>query len=464
VRFTLNNVTTTFAANSPLGPDGFDLVAVQRRTVRTVLASQISGGVGVVSGYTVTALLAYELTGSATWAGLSAAANSIGSAAAAFPLAKYASRAGRRPAMRTGYTIASAGSFVAVMAAVTGWFFLLPLGVLGIGAGTATNLSARYAASDLVPPEKRARTIGLIVWATTIGSGTGSLISLSVLDPMGQRIGLPNYAGSFMAAALLFLLAGAIIEFKLRPDPLILAGGVGLAGEPRLPFRASMRLILAVPSARLAVIALMVSQATMVSTMTMTPLHMSEGGQSGTAISVMLFSHVLGMYLFAPLIGAMTDWIGRTPMIFLAGLIGAIGAIWAGLSPGADFWGLTGGMTLTGIGWCCGVIAASGLLTDSFPVHQRASVQGAGDLCMAGFGAISGIVAGSIVAIWSYKLLNLGAAGFGVGLMVFVLVGQLTLRSSRPASTVVTAISLDAISNDVISTDAISTDVISNDA
>lgn len=399
----------------------WDLELVQKRTLRTVLASQIAGGVGIVSGYTVTALLAFELTGSATWAGLSAAANSIGSAAAAFPLAKYASRVGRRPAMRTGYIIASAGAFVAMISAITGWFFLLPLGVLGIGAGTATNLSARYAASDLVPPEKRARTIGLIVWATTIGSGTGSLVSLSVLDPMGQRIGLPNFAGSFMAAALLFLIAGAIIEFRLRPDPLILAGGVGLPGQPRLPFATSMRLILAVPPARLAVIALMVSQATMVSTMTMTPLHMSEAGQSGTAISVMLFSHVLGMYLLAPLIGLLTDTIGRTPMIFLAGLIGAVGAVWAGLSPGEDFFGLTGGMTLTGIGWCFGVIAASGLLTDSFPVHQRASVQGAGDLCMAAFGALAGIVAGTIVTVWSYQALNLGAAGFGVGLMIFVL-------------------------------------------
>jgi MFS family permease len=451
-------VSTTIASDIPSRPDGFDLVAVQRRTMRTVLASQISGGVGIVSGYTVTALLAYELTGSATWAGLSAAANSIGSAAVAFPLAKYASRVGRRPAMRTGYIIASAGSFVALMAAVTGWFFLLPLGVLGIGAGTATNLSARYAASDLVPPEKRARTIGLIVWATTIGSGVGSLVSLSVLDPMGQRIGLPNYAGSFMAAALLFLLAGLIIEFRLRPDPLILAGGVGLAGEPRLPFSASMRLIMAVPSARLAVIALMVSQATMVSTMTMTPLHMSEGGQSGTAISLMLFSHVLGMYLFAPLIGVLTDWIGRTPMIFISGLIGAIGAIWAGLSPGNDFFGLTGGMTLAGISWCFGVIAASGLLTDSFPVQQRASVQGAGDLCMAAFGSLSGIVAGSIVAVWSYKVLNLGAAGFGVGLMVFVLVSLIAQRSAGPVRTVVTAISLDSVNVDSVNVDSVTAD------
>jgi MFS family permease len=186
----------------------WDLELVQKRTVRTVLASQISGGVGVVSGYTVTALLAFELTGSATWAGLSAAANSIGSAAAAFPLAKYASRVGRRPAMRTGYTIASAGAFVALMSAITGWFFLLPLGVLGIGAGTATNLSARYAASDLVPPEKRARTIGLIVWATTIGSGTGSLVSLSVLDPMGQTHRLTELRGLLHGGGTAVLVGG----------------------------------------------------------------------------------------------------------------------------------------------------------------------------------------------------------------------------------------------------------------
>jgi MFS family permease len=78
-------------------------------------------------------------------------------------------------------------------------------------------------------------------------------------------------------------------------------------------------------------------------------------------------------------------------------------------------------MTVVGLAWCFGVIAASGLLTESFPVAQRASVQGAGDLCMAGFGALAGISAGGIVAARSYHDLNMGAAVLGVVLIGAVL-------------------------------------------
>ena len=50
----------------------WDIEQVQRRTVRTLLASQMCGGIGLVAGYSVTALLADDITGSKTLAGLAA--------------------------------------------------------------------------------------------------------------------------------------------------------------------------------------------------------------------------------------------------------------------------------------------------------------------------------------------------------------------------------------------------------
>ena len=76
---------------------------------------------------------------------------------------------------------------------------------------------------------------------------------------------------------------------------------------------------------------------------------------------------------------------------------------------------------MIGIAWCFGIIAASGLLTEAFPVEQRASVQGAGDMCMMGFGAVAGISAGAIVAYRSYLDLNLAAAILGAVLVIAVL-------------------------------------------
>lgn len=400
-----------------------DLEQVQRRTVRTLLASQMAGGIGLVSGYSVTALLADDITGSKTLAGLAAASLSIGAAIASFPLARLMARSGRRPGLLLGYVLASIGGFFAVLAAITRQFVFLPIGVALIGIGNATNMATRYAAADLAKPERRASTIGLVVAATTIGSGFGSLVSLSVFDPIGRSIGLPDYAGSFLSGALLFLVAAAIVEIRLRPDPLVLAGGVGTDGtDTRIPFGAAMGLILANPKARLAVLAMMVSQATMVGTMTLTPLHMNDGGQSNGAISIMLFSHILGMYAFSPLVGRLADQVGRYPMLLLSGVLVAAGALWAGLTPPEGFIGITGGQTVIGLAWCFGIIAASGLLTESFPVEQRASVQGAGDMCMMAFGAVAGISAGAIVAYRSYLDLNLAAAILGAILVVAVLV------------------------------------------
>ena len=406
-----------------LSSGGHDIEQVQRRTVRTLLASQMCGGIGLVAGYSVTALLADDITGSKTLAGLAAASLSIGAAFASFPLARLMARGGRRPGLRTGYVLGSIGAFLCVLAAITRQFLFLPLGVALVGIGNATNMATRYAAADLAKPERRAQTIGLVVAATSIGSGFGSLVSLSVFDPIGRSFGLPDYAGSFLAGALLFLVAAAIIEVRLRPDPLVLAGGVGTGkDDTRLPFKVALTLILRNSKARLAVLGMMISQATMVGTMTLTPLHMNDGGQSKGAISIMLFSHIMGMYALSPLVGRLVDQIGRYPMLVLSGVLCAAGALWAGYTPPEGFLGITGGQTVIGLAWCFGIIAASGLLTEAFPVEQSASIQGAGDMCMMAFGAIAGISAGAIVSYRSYLDLNLAAAILGVVLVLGVLV------------------------------------------
>ncbi len=406
--------------------------AIQSRTVRSLLVSQVAGGMALVSGYSVVALLADDITGNETLAGLSAACLSIGAALASFPLAKLMARSGRRPGLRVGYLVGAVGAFLAVLASITRFFPLLPLGVMGIGAGSAANLAARYAASDLARPERRAQAIGTIVWATTLGSASGSLISLNVFDPMGQRLGLPDFGGSFLTGALLFLGAAALVEWRLRPDPLVVAGGIGrTVDEGRLPFMVALRLILASPKARLAVLGMMISQGTMVGVMTLTPLHMRDGGQNKQAISIMLFVHILGMYAFSPIVGRMTDRLGRYPMIVTAGVLCAAGAVLAAYSPEDHLIGITLGLFALGVAWSFGIVAASGLLTETFPISQRASVQGAGDLCMAGFGAASGVAAGAIVAARSYHDLAMAAATLGVLLVLAVIATRATDRD-RP--------------------------------
>jgi MFS family permease len=127
------------------------------------------------------------------------------------------------------------------------------------------------------------------------------------------------------------------------------------------------------------------------------------------------------MYALSPLVGRLADQVGRYPMLVFSGVLCAVGSLWAGFTPPEGFIGITGGQTVIGLAWCFGIIAASGLLTDAFPVEQSASVQGAGDMCMMAFGAVAGISAGAIVSYRSYLDLNLAAAMLGVFLVLGVL-------------------------------------------
>ncbi len=418
--------------------DPVERARIQRRTIRTLLASQVCGGIGLVSSISVTVLLANDLTNSKTIAGLTAACLSIGSATTAFPLAKLMARAGRRPGLLTGYLIGAFGTLLAALVAAIGFYPLLPVAILAAGSANAANLATRYTAADLAPEDRRASTIGTIVWASTIGSGFGSLLSLSLIDPSGQKLGLAEYAGSYVVGAVLLLCAAAIIFVRLRPDPLVVAGGLRRASQPRLPFTKSMGLIIAHPQARVAVIAMALSQAVMVGTMTLTPLHMKDGNQSGTAISVMLFSHIMGMYLLSPFVGVLADRIGRYPMLLGAGVLCIVGATSSGLTPPEGFYGVTFGQATIGLAWSFGLISASGLLTESFSIEHRASVQGAGDLCMTACGALAGVSAGGIVSARSYADLNAGAAAIGL-LLVTIVVLSFALRRNEPIAATVEA-------------------------
>jgi MFS family permease len=408
-----------------------DREAIQRRTVKVLLSSQASGGVGLVATYIVTALLAKDITGSRALATVAAACLSVGAAIVSFPLARTMSKRGRRIGLRSAYLVGAGGAAVALLGAITRSYPLLCLGVLGAGSGNAANLATRYAASDLAPPDRRARTISIIVWATTLGSTAGSVVSGFASD-VGEDLGLPSKGGSYLLSGLMFLLAAAIVEILLRPDPLEVAGGVGVQLQQERPrAKDSLALIWANPAARLAVAAMIVSQVTMVGVMSLTPLHMDEGGQSQGVIGLMMAFHIWGMYLFSPIVGSLTDRFGRYPMLYLSGGLCTWGAVWCAVTPPDAWLGVFMGNFLIGLGWSFGVVAASSLIVEQFPIEQRVGVQGVGDLAMIGSGAVAGVSSGALYALFGYGGVNAGNAVFGA-LLILATAGTYVIIRRQP--------------------------------
>ena len=120
----------------------------QRTTLRVLVASNALGGVATASGFAVAALLAENVSGSTSLAGLVATSTTLGAAALAVPMAGLARSHGRRVSLSLGYLIAFVGAALTILAAQIGSLALLLAAGCLFGSGSASNLQSRYAATD----------------------------------------------------------------------------------------------------------------------------------------------------------------------------------------------------------------------------------------------------------------------------------------------------------------------------
>jgi MFS family permease len=384
--------------------------AVQRRILLTLAGTQVLGGVGVSTAIAVSSLVATRLSGSEAVGGLAQTGTVLGAAGASLGIARVATRRGRRPAQTLGYGIAALGGAAAVVAVSVGSAAGLLVALVLVGSATAAGLAARFAATDLADPQRRARSLAMVVWATTVGAVAGPNLAGPVQGVAG-RFGLEPTTGPFLLCACAFAVAAAGTSAGLRPDPLLLArraAGAETAaavsgGDVRSALRSS-------PAALLGLGGIVLSHLVMVGLMSMTPVHMDHGGATLTVIGLVISVHVAGMYALSPLMGWLADRAGRARVLALAGaLLLSSGVICAVAGP-SDTALLGVGLVLLGLGWSAGLVAGSALLSESVPQQVRTRAQGLADVAMNVSGALGGVVAGIVVAGSSYAVLGVLAA------------------------------------------------------
>jgi MFS family permease len=410
-----------------------DRLLVQRRTVGVLSGGVALAGLGVTVGITVGGLLARDVAGTDSASGLGQTAGVLGAAVIAVPLARISDRAGRRTGLAAGYAIAVLGAVVAVVAAALSSLPLLLAGLFAFGAATACGLQARYAAADLATSEHRGRDLSLVVWATTIGSVVGPNLAGPGAD-VGAALGLPALGGAFVVSAVVFALVITAVLAGLRPDPLLLArrlGGTGAVVRRRGATGAALRAVWGSPGGRLGLTSVVVSHSVMVGVMVMTPVHMGHaGGSPGTTlriIGLVISVHVAGMYFFSPLVGWLADRFGRRAVVAVGGALLLAAAALAGTAPPGAAVQLGAGLLLLGLGWSCGLIAGSTLVTESVDADLRPTAQGGTDLLMGLGAALAGAVGGPLLAVGGFGLVSAVSAALVLPLVVVWLSG------ARPA-------------------------------
>lgn len=384
------------------------LQGLYKRTLWIVMLSQIFGGAGLAAGITVGALLARDMLGTDSYAGLPVFLFTLGSAGAALVVGRLSQRFGRRTGLAAGFFAGGLGSLGVVFAAIWGNVFLLFLSLLIYGAGTATNLQARYAGTDLASAKQRGTAISIAMVATTFGAFAGPNL-VGVMGKFAESIGVPALAGPFILSGAAFVLAGIVLFALLRPDPLIISRLLSERNELDQTTAANEEAMPAINSRGvfLGATVMVITQIVMVAIMTMTPVHMGHHGHSLNAIGMVIGIHVAAMYLPSLVTGVLVDKAGRVAMVVAAGVTLLAAGLVAAFAPGDSLLVLIVALALLGLGWNFGVISGTALIVDSTQPKARAKTQGTVDVLIALAGATGGGMSGLVVAGSSFAVLSL---------------------------------------------------------
>ncbi|MFM7501617.1 MAG: MFS transporter [Actinomycetota bacterium] len=384
--------------------------ALQEKTVKVLATAQVLNGVGVAGTVAAGSLLVASITNSETLAGLAQTSSVLGAAALALPLARLTSRGGRRLALSVGLIAGVIGSLLAILGGSRENIYLMLTGTFLVGAASAAGYQARFAAIDLATNEKRAKQLSFVVWGSTIGAVSGP----NLMEPSGnlaESFGLPRLTGPYLISAVTLALAVLVIQLFLRPDPYLTAAkDSGAATLPRVKTKVALKHIRSNARASFAIASIAIGHIAMVAVMVMTPVHMAHVDVTLTIIGLVISIHVLGMYAFSPLVGALTDRLGGLRVIQIGVAILLSSALISGFARADDAITLGIGLFLLGLGWSCTLIAGSALLTESVSPEFKSASQGASDLVMNLSGASGGAIAGVVIATLSYGWLCLLSA------------------------------------------------------
>lgn len=385
--------------------------SLYKRTLVVVIISQIFGGAGLAAGVTVGALLAQDMLGTDNFTGVPTALFTLGSAGAALLVGRLSQRFGRSLGLGIGFLTGGIGAIGVVFAALANSIILLLISLLIYGGGTATNLQARYAGTDLANDKQRATAASIAMVFTTFGAVAGPNL-VQVMGNFALSIGVPSLAGPFLLAAAAYILAGIVLLAFLRPDPLLVANAI--AARRKKDNIPSAEITVDIHSGRrgitIGATVMILTQIIMVAIMTMTPVHMKHHGHGLSEVGLVIGFHIGSMYLPSIITGILVDKIGRKAMAIASGATLLIAGIVAAMAPADSLVMLIVALSLLGLGWNFGLISGTALIVDATTPSNRAKVQGSVDVLIALAGASGGILSGMMVAHSSYAALSLAGS------------------------------------------------------
>jgi predicted MFS family arabinose efflux permease len=317
-----------------------------------------------------------------------------GSALAAPLVARHQRRWGRRRTFQLGLLVAMVASGLCAWAAISRNFTLLTAATLLAGYYNANASLYRFAAAELVSPDRKEQAISWVLAGGILGALIGPNLATAARDSLAQP-----FAGAYLALvgiALLALLVMSRIEFpSIAPvDP-----AVG-SGRP-------LREIMRQPVFIVAAAACALGYGVMNLLMAATPIAMSQCGLPFSSAALVLEWHVVGMYLPSFFTGNLIKRVGPLP-VMVAGLALNVACVLVALA-GVDLTHFMIALVTLGVGWNFLFIGGTTLATQAYRPEERTTAQAAVDFCVYATMTLTSFGSGALVTTGGWTAMNLGS-------------------------------------------------------
>lgn len=378
------------------------------RALALLCAANAIGGLGLAAGGTSGVLLAVELAGTPSAAGLPVLLHLTGAALGALLVSRQAAIGRRSRGLALGFALGALGAVLVVCAAGAGSLPGVLAGSTVLGCANSSVFLTRYAAADAAGEKDRGKALGAVFLATAVGA----VLSPLLLGPSGtaaEALGLPALAGLYLVAAVVFSCSALLLTAAL-PRPRTDRAPVPAAG-PRA--RGTGIEALRGPrgaAARAALLALAGANFVMVGVMTLAPLQLTEHGHSHELVGTFVALHVLAMFGPSPVTGRVADRWGPVAVVQVGGALLLASSV-SGALPGSS--GPTRVLVqlmLAGLGWNCAVVGGSTLLVRAVPDQWRPHTEGLGEVAMGAAAATAAPLVGVLPAAAASLLLSICSA------------------------------------------------------
>jgi predicted MFS family arabinose efflux permease len=292
-------------------------------------------------------------------------------------------------------------------------FWGLVLATLIAGYYTANAALYRFAATELVPPEKREAAISWVLGGGCLGAVIGPLLARASKDLL-----VAPFAGAYLlliGVALAGLVLISLIDFPPLARPAPGAGGRSGAALVRQPV-----FIVALAASAL-------GYGVMNLLMAATPIAMGQCGLPFADAGLVLQWHVLGMFVPSFFTGPLIKKIGVLPVMAMGVLLN-LGCVAFALA-GQDLDHFLGALLLLGIGWNFLYIGGTTLFTQAYRPEEKTRAQGLMDTGVYATMTLTSFSSGALVTTGGWQWMNL-ASLFPIALCALAL-AWLALRRHR---------------------------------